>query len=367
MTPSNEMSDTMTRRDERLSVDQLHAMLQTAGVTMGPDSPLVGLPEAAETIEHEALAARGLTDPEWTRAIQTLQAPMRCVRVLKAFPDQTVVAGYYGDGTGADGLVGCWPESGTMRIGFPYDVEALLLDATKALGADFAVVRDPIVAELTPAGLAVLAAAIDVMRGRLLSSILARNTGIRMDLTPAQLHKVYAAGLAGTDGRWVVTLLRSLMPMSVELPETISDAGMNEVLDAGLLRVVGDHWQATEALGRLAAYLKTPLPAVAHEVVVLGAGKPVHYAYVIVMRGDGPAWTFEFWQEAGAVGVTLRSRMGGSYRRLLAGMIAPVFAQASPAEPDAAPAGATGPKFCSECGSPVAPGSAFCSECGAKL
>lgn len=356
-----------TTCDEKLSADELQAMLKVAGLTVGPDAPLVGLPEASADVTREALMARGLLSDEWAAALRALQAPSRCFRVLKAFPDQTVVTAYYGDGANG-GLIGCWPEDGKMRIGFPYGPDELLLDAAQSLGADAVIVRDPLAAELSPAGLAVLAAALDVMRGRLLSSILARNTAISMDITPPQLHMVYADGLAGADGRWVVTLLRSLMPMSVDLPDAISDVGMNEVIAAGLLKPVGDHWQATESLGRLAAYLKTPLPTAAHEAMVMADGKPTHYAYVVAMRGDGPAWTFEFWQEAGDVGITLRSRMGGSYRRLLAEMLSPVLATA-PAEPapSDAPALPAGKKFCSECGVPVTSGSAFCSECGAKL
>mgnify|MGYP002641254915 CR=1 FL=1 len=353
--------------DERLSADELRAMLKVVGLTPGPDSPLVGLPEASADVTREALMARGLLSDEWTAALRALQAPSRCFRTLKAFPDQTVVAAYYGDGASDAGLIGCWPEEGQMRIGFPYGPEELLLDAAQSLGANAVIVRDPLAAELSPAGLAVLAAALDVMRGRLLSSILARNTAISMDITPPQLHTVYADGLAGTDGRWVVTLLRSLMPVSVDLPEAISDVGMNEVIAAGLLKPVGDHWQATDTLARLSAYLKTPLPAAAHESLVIADGAAQHYAYVIAMRGDGPAWAFEFWQEAGQVGITLRSRLGGSYRRLLAEMLAPLIRPANASTPSGAPAPAAGKKFCVECGVPVTPGAAFCTECGAKL
>ena len=362
-----------TAHDETISTDELHSLLKANGLTIGPGSPLVGLPAASAEIGREALGARGLLDNGWGQALQALQAPTRCFRTLKAFPDATVVSAYYADGSN-DGLIGCWPEGGRMRIGFPYSPDDLVLEGSTALGADFAIVRDPLTAELSPAGLAVLAAAVDVMRQRLFDSLLARNTEVAMDLRPEQLQQAYADGLAAGDARWLVTLLRLLMPVSVALPESLSDAGMAELIAAGLIQTEGDHWLATDALARLTAYLKTPLPAVAHEALTLEAGKAAHYAYVIAVRGDGPAWTFQFWQEAGRVGVTLRSRMGGSYRRFLANMLAPLFA-AAPASDSApnrtpqAPAQAPSAEktFCTNCGAPAQSGAAFCIDCGRKL
>ena len=350
-----------SKNDAHLMADELQALLKARGLTIGPDSPLVGLPEASADVSQEALNARGLLADGWGEALQTLQAPSRCFRTIKAFPDRAVVAAYYADGAGG-GLIGCWPEGDRMRIGFPYSPADLLLEGTTALGADFAIVRDPLTAELSPAGLAVLASAVDVMRQRLLDSILARNTEVAMDLRPQQLQQAYADGLAAGDARWLVTLLRLLMPAGIALPESLSDAGMSEVMAAGLIQVEGDHWLATDALARLSAYLKTPLPAVAHEALTLEAGKASHYAYVIAVRGDGPAWTFQFWQEEGRLGITMQSRMGGSCRRALAEMLGPMFAAPSSGDTPSAES-----RFCTECGAAALPDAAFCSDCGRKL
>ena len=350
-----------TAHDEMLSADELRGLLKAKGLTIGSDSPLIGLPAASAEVGQDALDARGLLAEGWGEALQTLQAPCRCFRTLKAFPDCTVVSAYYGDGAGG-GLIGCWPEGGRMRIGFPYSPDDLVLEGSTALGADFAIVRDPLTGEFSPAGLAVLAAAVDVMRRRLFDSILARNTDVAMDLRPEQLQQAYADGLAAADARWLVTLLHLLMPASVSLPESISDAGMAEVMAAGLIQVEGDHWLATDALARLSAYLKTPLPAVAHEALTLEAGKASHYAYVIAVRGDGPAWTFQFWQEEGRLGITMQSRMGGSCRRALAEMLGPMFAAPSSGDTPSAES-----RFCTECGAAALPDAAFCSDCGRKL
>jgi len=355
-----------SKNDVHITADELHAMLKMKGLTVSPNSPLVGLPAASVEVNQAALTTRGLVTGEWAAAMTMLQEPGRCVRVLKTFPDQTVVQAFYGDGA-SDGLVGCWPEDGTMRIGFPYSSDDLLKDGATSLGVDLVLARDPITAELSPAGLAALASAIDVMRQRLLRSILDRNTDVALDLRPGELHQAYADGLACADARWIVTLMHMLMPVGIPLPEKLSDAGMAELTQAGFLDVVGDHWQATDALARLTAYLKNPLPAVAHEAIVMAGEQVQHYAYVIAIRGDGPAWTFQFWQEEGRVGITFRSRLGGSYRRLLLEMLEPVFAQAANDTPAVHSTSATEEKFCTECGAAIQPGAAFCSSCGQKL
>lgn len=351
--------------DEMLSADELHTMLAMHHLVVTPDSPLVGLPTATSVVTSEALEERGLLRDEWTTAMRTLHTPTRCFRMLKAFPGSTVVTAYYGNGTSDAGLIGCWAQGDKMRIGLPYTVDDLLEDSSLAMGVDLAMIRDPFNVDLSLAGLVALSSAIDVMRQRLLRSILDRDPDVDMRLWPKQLHKAYASGLAGTDARWLVTLMHILMPTGVARPESLTDAGMAELLQAGLIQIEHDHWRATDTLARLTAYLKTPLPAVAHEAIVLGP--ETHYNYTISIRGDGPTWVFQFWQEAETVGITIRSRMGGSYRRQMFDMLAPVFAPVADETPATDSASAPVKRFCTKCGAATRPGDAFCTNCGRKL
>ncbi len=361
--------------DEYITADELHAMLKTKGLTVGPDSPLAGLPEASAdaSVTPEALRQRGLGGGPWGQVLRALQQPSRCFRTLLPLPDRTAVTAYYG-GADNDGLIGCWAEGGRMRISFPYSPEDLLRQGSAALSADFAIVRDSLTAELSPAGLAALAAALDVLRQRLFESVLARNTEVAMDLPTEQLDRTYAEGLAGSDARWLVTLLRVLMPASIPLPDKLSDAGLAGLLPAGLLEAAGERWQATDHLRRLAAYLKSPLPAIAHEGITLTDGQLGSYAYLIALRGDGPVWTLQFWSDDNSQPrMTLRAQRGAGYRRALRDVLLgppeasqPTSATAASTQSSqyAGAAAEDGARVCTNCGGDLRDGASFCTQCG---
>lgn len=359
--------------DEHLSADELHALLQQQGLRPTPDSPLMGLPKPATEVRRDALAARGLLEGAWTGALAILQQPSRRFRTVVPFASESAITLYYGNGTGRGALVGCWPEDGRLRVSFPYALEDCLRDASAQLGADYVAVRDPFRAELTPAGLAMMAAAVDELRRRLFESLLQRNARVPMGLTPEQLHRAYAEGRAGTDARWLVTLLGLLMPASAPLPEHLSDAGVAELIGCGLIEAQGDGWQATEPLRRLAAYLKSPLPAIAHEVLALDGRGLQSYGYLIGLRGDGPVWTLLFSRaENGQPAIALRAHTGAGYRKLLAEILAPAYAPAretgSVAAAEAArPQAAERPRFCPQCGANAQPDNTFCTQCGHRL
>jgi len=374
-----------TMHDERLTVDELAGALAAWGLSVTSDSPLVGLPPAGQVLGAQVLRARGLLDEPWGQALRALQNPSGCFRTLIPLPERIVVQAYYAGAAGdVGGLVGCWPEPPGMRIRFPLTTEDLLRNSSSLLLADFPAMTDPFRAEFTPAGLAALAAAADVLRQRLFEAMLRRQGEISTGLAAGQLGEVYAQGWRASDARWLVTLFRLVMPSSIPLPRTLSPAGLGELARAGLLSGERDPWQATEHLLRLAAWWKTPLPALAQEVVALDGGQLRDYGYLIALRGDGPLWLFEFWQDsAGRPTITLRSRTGLGFRHALRTLCRPLegpgrnteagSGPASTAQPAVAPSVGTPTvadaaqrdvAFCPQCGTPRRAGARFCTGCG---
>jgi hypothetical protein len=359
--------------DECLSADELQAILSIWRLPTSPDSPLCGLPAAAVPVNEAALRARGLMAEPWGQALVALQHPKGCLRIIRPLPERTLVQAFYR--SYGDGLIGCWPEDGRMRIGFTYLEDDQVRRCSEALMADLVRATDPLKADLSVEGLAVLTAAVDVLRWRLLQGIIERTVESPSSFGLKELEHMYADGLVHQDARWVVTLLRFLMPMSIELPKELPRLGIQELARLGLVQLQGEQWRPGDAIYRLAAWWKTPLPALAHEVIVLAEDGLSHYRYLIAIRGDGPVWLLLFWlTEDGRPKITLQSTSGAGYRRVLRGILHPLYeglpltaapiatAIPQPEEQPLQPA-----RFCSRCGAKAQPEASFCSHCGDRL
>lgn len=349
--------------DHRLTPDEVHAVVAAWNVVVGPDSPFASLPAPKQSVPRQELDDRGLLAEPWGQALRVLGAPTGTVRVLQPLPDGTAFRAMY---TGADfnGLVGCWPERDSIRIGFPYTAAGELRDASAALTADFPAQIDPFRAELTVPGLAALAGCVDVLRGRVFGSILAREGHTGATITEADLVAVYAGGVAGADARWVVTLLNMVMPMSAPMPANVSADGIAELVGQRLIEPDASGWVASPTLERLTAWLINPLPALAHEVITTKNGEPDQYRYLIAFRGAGPLWTLAFW--GGDVPtVTLQSRSGSAYRRVLASTLEPALGPVD--APPEFTADAQPDRFCAGCGAELKIGDAFCPQCGSQV
>jgi hypothetical protein len=378
--------------DQRLTADELRGMLGVWGLSITPDSPLAGLPPSTGTPHAQTLRDRGLSDEPWGRALRALEHPHACFRTLIPLPDRTVVQAYYAGSDGGPGeLIGCWPEPPRMRIRFPCATADLLRNSADLVLADLVTMADPFRADFTPAGLATLTAAADVLRHRFFESMLQRRCGtMPTTLSAAELKQAFVDGWRGQDARWLVTLFRVLMPASVPLPKDLEQQGLAELARAGLLEPSGHHWQATDQLCRLAAWWRTPLPALAHEVVALHRGRLRAYGYLIAVRGEGPLWVFGFWRDqAGQPGITLCSQSGPAFGRTLTSLYQTLEKTGVPDQDDIQPAPVTAPSkapadratggadavradrpsaaFCTLCGTLRRVGARFCPGCGAAL
>ena len=325
---------------KRLTADQIHALVGELGLAPTKDSPLVGLPRPTAAVPAEELAALGVLDEPWSGAMHVLCAPTRCVRTLQAWPDRVAVAVHYRAADSGEGLsVGYWPVGDRMQLTAPCRMTDLAAHATGALATHLVRdIRDPLVLDLSVPGLAALAAAVDVLRADLFESMLRRN-GRCTDRFPVdRLHRACADGRRDLDARWMSSLLNLLMPVSIPLPDQLAEEALDEVTSLGLIELDNESWQPTQTLRRLASYWKTPLPAMAHEVIA-----PDRYRYLIALRGDGPLFTLHFWKTAeGRPGVTLASIRERDYQRALEGLLRPFHGAPAPA-PDA-PSPAVMPK-----------------------
>jgi len=362
------------QHDAHLTPGETRGLLAYFGLDFTRDSPLWGLPEDAPA-DPRTLAEKHLLAREWRQAIGALASPDRVVRLLVAYPHQIGGMSFYGRGDG-DGLVGCWAEEGRIRISFPRTADALVRQACRLLAADFPAQMDAFEAELSPGGLAWLAAAVDVLRQHLLRGMLERSSAAEVLLTRQALEQVYLDGRQSADARWLVTLLGLLAPPAAPLPDALDDAALGELADAGLVRREGGSLLATETLCRLAAYWITPLPALAHQAIRLDGQEPAVSQYRIALRGAGPLWLLDFWRdEQRGPRVALLSVLGSAYRATLQAMMHAVTgrpaqdARPAPPAPAPAPAAARPPAlpaghFCSACGAPLAGGARFCTQCG---
>ncbi len=352
--------------DERLTASEVRTAFSALGLTIGPSSPLAGLPAAATLADPETLRGRGLLDEPWRGCLEALPEPDRWLRTLIPAPDATAVTGYYGTPSMDDGLVGCWPEDGRMRISFPHQMEDHVLKSCAVLMADRVRGSDPFTTSLSPAALAAFAGVVDVLRAQMLGSILSRRGTTGTDFDLSVLRQAYSDGMAASDARWVVTLLRLLMPMSVQLPAQLPDAGLAELTSLGLVEVNGERVQPGEALCRVAAFWKTPLPALAHEAGIMEAGRLRDYRYLISIRGDGPICSLAFSRDDhGQARILVECQSGTAFRTTLRRMVQPLYE--APRQPAAPPEQTPAPRFCSQCGQPLQPGSGACAQCGFTL
>ena len=355
------------QHDAHLTPGETRGLLAYFGLDFTRDSPLWGLPEDTPA-DPRTLAEKHLLAREWRQAVGALASPDRVVRLLVAYPHQVGAMSFYGCGDG-DGLVGCWAEDGRLRISFPRPADALVRQATRMLGADFPAQQDAFEAELSPGGLAWLAAAADLLRQNLLRGMLERTAAAETLLTRQALEQVYLAGRQAADARWLVTLLGLLAPPAAPLPDTLDDAALGELADAGLVRREGGTLLPTEALCRLAAYWITPLPALAHQVIRIDGSQPAVSQYRIALRGAGPLWLMDFWRdERRGPRVSILSVLGSAYRATLQAMMHAVTGRpvqdARPTPPAPAPAAPPAGRFCSACGARLAGGAKFCTQCG---
>jgi hypothetical protein len=356
----------------------------------------------------KSLLDRGLASDDWKTALQSLARPICQVRVLTPGIRSSRIARFYKGANGEKNqMIGCWFDGDGLRISFPWSPHDVAEAAKPVLDTDLPIPADSVFAALTPAGLFVLAAAMDAIRASQLSAMLERRPPPELRLDDADLQHQLALGFSEDDPRWSVSLLRLIGPPGLPLGADPLIAGLRDLSAADLVKHVDGRWVPTEALKRIAAHWSPTLPALAHEAVTLDAGGEVlEYRHCVAVRGDGPLWLVEFEALAShQPRVSLRSVDGATYLAFLRELINPPMnadvivrpelvgavegkfrkaadrdriapsgaAKGAGAAPTDRVSGAATIKtagvhrFCGGCGAAVQPGWKFCRECGEAL
>ncbi len=293
---------------------------------------------------------------------------MREVRRLLALPDALVVVNRYGNRDRGPGLASCHEQGGQVRIGLLRTPDQVAAEEEETVDAQSAPAPESGAVSLGVEAVNVLAAAVDALRTVLFASILQRTETPELRFRRDDLREMLQRGVDHHDARWLVTLLRLLAPPACQPYPSDLDRGWEALAATELLRSEGDGtWRPGDALLRLAAYWKVPLPAAGHQITVHHRDGSVTRGGLIALRGDGPLWLLDYRNpESADPQVQLRSIAGVDYAAELAGL----FAQ--PAEPAArrtTPAAAPPPAAdaaarCAQCGAPLPAGARFCSHCG---
>lgn len=346
-----------------LSPGQLRTLADRCGVPIVRESPLGALLDVAPAPLDDLQTTSPW--PLWRDALACVAEPRGRVRIVTPGAAATKNAAFY-VAAGGD-LVGLWPEANGIHLSFPWKSAQIATAAGEVLMADLPWPADPFSATLSPAGLAMLAAAVDDLKARRLAALLNRQPDNgEAPLRQEDLRRQWQLGCSAADGRWLVTLLHTVTPTAARGGDDASAAGLAELSDRGLLRRQGDAWLPTDPLQRLVAAWSVPLPAITHEAVLMSNGQPVDYRCALAIRGEGPLWLIEFLGVlTDKPQIALRSLTGRDYVSWLREKHLEINLPASSAAKSAsAPQKAPAATLCPSCGVALVGAAKFCANCG---
>jgi len=270
-------------------------LLHAGNLTPQRGSPLLALAEVEVDVDEASLRELGAFDPAWGAAVAVLAVPDRQIRTIIPGPAETLIQVFYGSRAQPEtGLVGFWLEGDRLRVSFPWDEGDIA-----AITARVVLVTPPPLAEgqeisLSVGGLDALAGAIDALRDRLFSSLSGREPTVEYHFDLDDVRHQLEAGAEHNDARWLVTLLRILAPPYVSVPPEAVASGFDELVTGGIIRSENGQWMPEQPLLSLASRWRSPLPAVAHEVIETSNGEMRRYDHRITIRGDGPLTLIDY-------------------------------------------------------------------------
>jgi hypothetical protein len=299
-----------------LTLDDLRGLAGEFGRAVSPVSPLAAGADTPVSTRRKP----ALDGDDWRAAMAVLAAPDRFVSVATPIPGAVKIASYYARG---DEMAACVAERDGFRVSFPWTIDAIVEDAREALLADLPLLPDTFTTTLSPAGLSVLMAAVDLQRATLLAAMLERRIRPDFRFEVAQLQEQLDQGLAADDSRWMVTFLRLLAPLNASPTPDDLAIGLAELAAAQLITLDRKQWSPAAPLLRLVSHWGSAMPAVAHQLLTLDSeGAIEHWRHRIAIRGQGPIWVIDY---DGLVhdkpAATLRSVYGSVYLRGLKSML----------------------------------------------
>jgi hypothetical protein len=316
----------MGKTSQLLTRGEVHRLLEIHHLKPSSFSVLACLGAVPPAGDAEALKNRELLGPEWRNALLSLCRPSQAIRVVRPAPEMSAVQLFYRGAPDRGLFTGCWPEENGLRLSHSWTPAGIAAQIQEALWVEAPGYGVPFEARLSPSGLAVWAAAMDSLRALLFVSLLRRTTEIDPVLTLNELEEQLHMGWAFEDARWVVTLIRALLPAAVvsRLSAADLEAGARELEAVGLLQGNGRHaWKATKMLRFQVAGLKNPLPALAVAATFYNhVDAKVFEQELAIIRGDGPLWLLSVdGSDESDSAVILRSPSGHDLMTQITGMI----------------------------------------------
>lgn len=238
---------------------------------------------------------------------------------------ETLIQVFYGSRSESDvGLVGCWLEDSGLRVTFPWSEDEVAAITARVVLSTPPPLADGREISLSVGGLEVMAASIDAMRDRLFASMSSRRPAIDHRFDQADVRRQLEMGAGSEDARWLVTLLRILSPSYLGVSSEAITAGSDELVAAGVITNDNGQWRPGQSMIDFATWWRSPLPAVAHEVIETVDGRMQRYDHRITIRGDGPLTQIDYRDlTSDAPSVTISSRDASDFIESLTELLAP--------------------------------------------
>ncbi|MCZ7532656.1 MAG: hypothetical protein M5U23_04505 [Acidimicrobiia bacterium] len=308
-----------------LTGNDVAALLRSFDIEPRADSPFGSFEGIAS---DPAVRTSTNTEPfgeEWSSAISVLAAPSRQVRAIIPGPSETLIQVFYGSRSESDvGLVGCWLEDSGLRVTFPWSEDEVAAITARVVLSTPPPLADGREISLSVGGLEVMAASIDAMRDRLFASMSSRRPAIDHRFDQADVRRQLEMGAGSEDARWLVTLLRILSPSYLGVSSEAITAGSDELVAAGVITNDNGQWRPGQSMIDFATWWRSPLPAVAHEVIETVDGRMQRYDHRITIRGDGPLTQIDYRDlTSDAPSVTISSRDASDFIESLTELLAP--------------------------------------------
>ena len=349
---------------EYFSPAELGATIRQLKLYVSPRSPLAQFRDVDEKTDKKSLDQKLADKAAWTKSMQVLASPLQIVTAAVAGPGGMLTSLYYGSEKEDPGnLVGCWPDKKGIRISFKWTPWRIVTIAGMALSKPK---YDPVPIEpftLTPAGLTAFAAVIDAVKQSQLSMMATRQAESQESFDAESIVNQASVGFAHSDLRWIVTLLRDFTPSAAPIRLEDLETGFDELIKAGVIEVKEKAWIPTGWVRQIAHQWRTPLPAAAHESVILKNDEVNSIQHIVAIQGEGPLWLMEYEGiMEGSPQIKCRIVEHPEYLQSIVKMlqVSDIPSSEIPRETEITP----GLKFCTQCGSTLEQGNEFCTDCG---
>ncbi len=339
---------------------------------LSEDSPLAGATAAPASGDRDVLMQAGLIDSggaltgHWQAAFRALAAPRRRIAATIGTTDNLGVLHAF---QGTDGpLTGYTPRGGGEHM-LAHPLEALDIVAlfSSALGLEARTPDPGAGADLTLDAVLALAGLADAVRELEAEALLERTAVSDRGVDLARVLLALREGWLSGDMRWLVPVVRRMIPLEPEIAEGGVRAGLAELARVGWVEGPDDggRYAFSPVFEPVRRSLCVPVSFGALSIVS-GKGPEGVLIHFGAMRTLGALWAFEF-----APGTPPLMRVGTTEELPVLLALNNQISQGLEAASGEAPRTAAGDgatrRVCGQCGAPIVEGDRFCTACGGRI